>query len=447
MAAEYCSPRQLARTIVAFGLVTAAAIGYSWPTANASEMLARAKANLTANAMARHVRVLADDSFEGREAGKRGGRAAAAYIVEQIEDLGFEPAGDNGTYFQSFGSNMRNILAMLPGSDPTVANEYVIVGAHYDHVGYGNARNSYGPYGRVHNGADDNASGVAAVIELMRSLQKLPETPRRSILIGFWDGEEKGLLGSAHFVRVRPKSLTDKNAVFCINLDMVGRLRDRRVEIFGARTSPGLRSLLVATNNGLGGEPLSFTFTWDITEDSDHYSFISGRIPTVMLHTGLHDQYHRPSDDIELVNHEGIRDVAGLTLALAVTVANAETKPTFRPEARAESNATRRRFESAVQAAGLPRGRWGIVSREDPCEPAGPIVVNVAADSPASKAGLQRGDRLVAIDAEPISDHDGAVAKLRSVEQKCTLTIDRDGITKTVTLEASSDEGHVTESK
>jgi hypothetical protein len=437
MAPVFNSPR---RRGVAIGFVIASAIGCGTGLAAASEMLAKAKANLTANAMARHVHVLADDSFEGREAGKRGGRAAAAYIVEQIEDLGFEPAGDNGTYFQSFGSNMRNILALLPGSEPTLANEYVIVGAHYDHVGYGNARNSYGPYGRVHNGADDNASGVAAVIELMRALQKLPEVPRRSILIGFWDGEEKGLLGSSHFVRVRPKALADKNPVFCINLDMVGRLRNRRVEVFGARTSPGLRSLLVATNNAIGGEPVSFAFDWDITEDSDHYSFISGRIPTVMLHTGLHDQYHRPSDDIELVNNDGIRDVAGLTLALAVTVANADERPTFRPEARAESNATRRRFESAVQAAGMPRGRWGIVSREDPCEPAGPIVVNVAADSPASKAGLERGDRLVAIDDEPIHDHAGAVAKLRSVERGFTLTIDRNGIMKTMRLEEPSND-------
>lgn len=433
------STRRFTLARIALGLMAAAMTSGGIPT-SASEMLAKAKASLTANAMAGHVRVLADDSFEGREAGKRGGRAAAAYIVEQIEDLGFEPAGDNGTYFQSFGANMRNILALLPGSDPDVANEYVIVGAHYDHVGYGNARNSYGPYGQVHNGADDNASGVAAVIELMRSLQKLPEGPRRSILIGFWDGEEKGLLGSAHFVRVRPKGLADKTPAFCINLDMVGRLRDRRVEVFGARTSPGLRSLLVETNNGLGGEPLAFTFDWDITEDSDHYSFISGRIPTVMLHTGLHDQYHRPSDDIELVNNDGIRDVAGLTLALAVTVANGAERPTFRPEARAESNATRRRFESAAQAAGLPRGRWGIVSREDPCEPAGPIVVNVAADSPASKAGLQRGDRLVAIEDEPIRDHAGAVAKLRSVERSCTLTIERNGITKTMKLEVSSED-------
>lgn len=430
------SLRRFALAPLALGLVIAATIS-DGTTTHASEMLARAKANLTAKAMAGHVRVLADDSFEGREAGKRGGRAAAAYIVEQIEDLGFEPAGDNGTYFQSFGSNMRNILALLPGSDPDLANELVIVGAHYDHVGYGNARNSYGPYGRVHNGADDNASGVAAVIEVMRSLTKLPEPPRRSILIGFWDGEEKGLLGSAHFVRVRPKILADKTPAFCLNLDMVGRLRDRRVEIFGARTSPGLRSLLVAINNADGGEPLALSFDWDITEDSDHYSFISGRIPTVMLHTGLHDQYHRPSDDIELVNHDGVRDVAGLTLALAFTVANADAKPVFRSESRAESNATRRRLEAAVQPAAMPRGRWGIVSRADPCEPAGPMVVTVATDSPASKAGLQRGDRLVAVNDRPIQDHTEAVATLRSVEHRCTLKIDRNGIVKTVVLEAA----------
>ncbi|MFM8703368.1 MAG: M20/M25/M40 family metallo-hydrolase, partial [Planctomycetia bacterium] len=163
--------------------------------APAAERMSAAHASIQAADASRHVHALADDSFEGREGGSRGGRAAGAYIVQAIEKLGLQPAGDNGTYDQAFGG-MRNILALLPGSDPMVAGELVVVGAHYDHVGYGNASNSYGPTGYIHNGADDNASGVAGLIEIAEAFQHMPSRPRRPILFAFWDGEEKGLLGS-----------------------------------------------------------------------------------------------------------------------------------------------------------------------------------------------------------------------------------------------------------
>ena len=147
----------------------------------AAEMMSAAHATIRAADAGRHVGVLADDAFEGREGGSRGGRAAATYIVEQLTKLGIQPAGDSGTYYQPFGG-MRNILAVIEGSDPELAQEVVAVGAHYDHVGYGNADNSYGPFGYVHNGADDNASGVAGLLELVEALGQLPERPRRSIL-------------------------------------------------------------------------------------------------------------------------------------------------------------------------------------------------------------------------------------------------------------------------
>ena len=136
----------------------------------AASRLAAAAATIVAGDASRHVAALADDAFEGREAGSRGGRAAGAYIVEAIDHLGLEPAGDSGSFYQPFGS-MRNILALARGSDPAVADELVIVSAHYDHVGYGDASNSYGPFGFVHNGADDNASGVAGLIEIAEALR------------------------------------------------------------------------------------------------------------------------------------------------------------------------------------------------------------------------------------------------------------------------------------
>jgi len=419
--------------LAALACAAAATLGIDRP-ASASEMLTRAAAGLTAEAAARHVRALADDAFEGREAGKPGGRAAAAYIVHEIERFGFEPAGAEGSYLQPFGAGMRNILAILPGRDPVLAREVVIVGGHYDHVGYGNARTSYGPFGRVHNGADDNASGVGGLIEIMAALTRLPERPRRSILVAFWDGEEQGLLGSRHFVRSPPATLADREPVFCLNLDMIGRLRERRLIVYGARTSPGLRSLLVAANNAPGGTGLELAFDWDILEDSDHYPFISARVPTVMLHTGLHDQYHRPGDTVSTLNWEGISAVSRLTLALALAVADAETKPLFRPESRTESNATKRRLEESRPPQGPSQGRWGIVSRQDSCEPAAPVVISVTAGSPADRAGLRSGDRLLSVAGARFADQAEMVARLRTSESPCALEIDRRGVVISVTL-------------
>lgn len=391
----------------------------------AASRLAAAAATIVAGDAGRHVAALADDAFEGREAGSRGGRAAGAYIVEAIDHLGLEPAGDSGGYYQPFGS-MRNILALARGSDPTVADELVIVSAHYDHVGYGNASNSYGPFGFVHNGADDNASGVAGLIEIAEALQALPTRPRRSILLAFWDGEEKGLLGSSHFLRVRPELLRDVRIVFCINLDMIGRLRGERVEVYGSRTSPGLRALTVAINNRVGATALELAYVWKIDPDSDHYPFIERQIPTLMFHTGLHDNYHRPSDDVHLVNLAGLEPVARLTFATAIAVADEADGPRpFRPACRRESESSQRLLEG--QAAGGKRGRWGIGSRSDAAELKAPVVVRVAADSPAARGGLIVGDRITMIDGAELVDQDDMVQRLSNAGERVTMVIDRRG--------------------
>lgn len=407
--------------------IVAALVGVVWlprGVVHGAE-LASAAATILAGDAGRHVAALADDAFEGREAGTRGGRAAGSYIVEAIDHLGLEPAGDAGGWYQPFGS-MRNILALARGSDPTVAEELVVVSAHYDHVGYGNASNSYGPFGFVHNGADDNASGVAGLIEIAEAIQALPSHPRRSILLAFWDGEEKGLLGSSHFLRVRPGPLRDFRIVFCINLDMIGRLRGERVEVYGSRTAPGLRALTVGVNNRPGTRALELAYDWKIDPDSDHYSFIEKRIPTLMFHTGLHDNYHRPSDDVHLVNLDGLEPVARLTFATAIAVADDPAVPrTFRSECRQESESSRRMLEAL--AAGGKRGRWGIGSRSDPAEVQTPVVVRVAPESPAARGGLIVGDRIVMIDGVPLMSQDDMVRRLGESADRVSVLVDRRG--------------------
>jgi hypothetical protein len=405
--------------------------------AGAAERMSAAHATIRAVDAGRHVGVLADDVYEGREGGSRGGRAAATYIVDELTKLGLEPAGDAGSYYQPFGG-MRNILALVKGSDPELADEIVVVGAHYDHVGYGNADNSYGPFGFVHNGADDNASGVAGLLEIAEAIGHLPERPRRSILIAFWDGEEKGLLGSYHFLRVRPAGLAASKVVFSINMDMIGRLRDQRLEVYGTRTAAGLREAVIQANNRPAhGAGLDLAFVWDIEDDSDHYPFIAAKIPTVMFHTGLHDNYHRPSDDVHLLNMEGIAPVARLALGFVTAIANdPEPLPAFRSESRAESNATRNRLEAAVpDTDSSPRGRWGIGTRRDPGEPSMPVVVRVWGGSPAATGGLRSGDRILTIDGDRIASQDDMIARLGAAGDRVGIDVERRGRVVRVTLE------------
>lgn len=408
-------------------------------SAPAAERMSAAHASIQAADASRHVHALADDAFEGREGGRRGGRAAGTYIVGTIEKLGLQPAGDNGTFFQSFGG-MRNILALLPGSDPSVAHELVIVGAHYDHVGYGNANNSYGPTGFIHNGADDNASGVAGLIEIAEAFQHLPSRPRRSVLFAFWDGEEKGLLGSYHFLRVRPATLSQAKIVFSVNLDMIGRLRGQRVEVFGTRTSAGLRMAALRANQAAD---LELVYDWEITDDSDHYPFIAAGIPTVMFHTGLHDQYHRPSDDTHLINFAGIEPVTRLTLDFVTAIAD-DPQPAraFRPDCRKESAAQRQALEApavAAPMAGGQRPRWGMGTRSDPGEPTAPVIVRVTPGSPMARAGVLLGDRVIAIDGMEIASQADMLAKLAAAEDRVTLEVDRKG--RVVRLEPAIEAG------
>ena len=403
-------------------------LGGTRTTTAAERTLAAARESIRSADASRHVTALADDSFEGREGGSRGGHAAGTYIVGAIEALGLQPAGDNGSYYQRFGS-MRNILALQPGSDPTVSHELIVVGAHYDHVGYGNANNSYGPTGFIHNGADDNASGVAGLIEVMEAFQHLPSRPRRPILFAFWDGEEKGLMGSYHFLRVKPEPVKHATVVFSVNMDMIGRLRGERLVVYGSRTAEGLRAALVQANTkGENAANLEFAFDWEIAEDSDHYPFIAARIPTVMFHTGLHDQYHRPSDDVHLVNFPGIEPVARLALDFVTALADDPSTPRpFRPQSRSETAATRRALEQPVGTGGTTRGRWGMSTRSDPAEPAAPVVVRVEPASPVANAGLALGDRVIAIDGVAIVSQADMVARLGAAGERITLDVDRRG--------------------
>lgn len=384
--ARFCSP------LIAFGLIL-------WqPAVLLAEKLSLAAAleTITRDELQRHVEVLADDTFEGREAGARGGQAASGYIVKLLQQWELQPAGERDSYYQGFNAGCRNILAVLEGSDPQLKQEIVAVGAHYDHVGYGTQRNSYGPWGYIHNGADDNASGVAGLLELAQALGQLPQRPRRTILIAFWDAEEKGLLGSKHWVQSPTVSLSRLKC--CVNVDMIGRLVNRRVEVYGSRSGIGLRQTVSLANTS----GLDLDFTWQMKDDSDHWPFYNQGVPVLMLHTGLHKDYHRPSDDVERINTAGLEDVSRLMFQTVLALADADQLGKFRPESRRETDDVRRGLD---RPAAPPAARLGMTWRKQVAEHALTLqVLTINRGSAAEQAGLRLGDVIRQLNGTAITD-------------------------------------------
>jgi hypothetical protein len=361
-----------------------------------AEELNNALLSIRADDLRKHIDVLADDTFEGREAGSRGGRAAGVYLWKQLQRYGLRPGGEDGGYFQEFHGGCRNVLGLLEGSDPVLKHEILLIGAHYDHVGYGSRSNSYGPLGYIHSGADDNASGVAGLLELIEALTTVKPWPRRSILFAFWDGEEKGLWGSKHWVA--NSSVPMQHIVFALNVDMIGRMRDDTILVYGARTGAGLRRLVSEENRTTD---LGVTFSWELKENSDHYSFFARNIPVLMVHTGLHDDYHRPSDDAHRINFEGSERATRLLFQLAHALSNRPQTYAFRQECRTEP--IERQMVLEQPAIGR-KPRLGIDWQPIANSEKSVVVDRVVPGSPGALAGLLPGDRILEFNGRQVAD-------------------------------------------
>lgn len=374
--------------------------------------------------------VLASDSLEGREAGARGGKAAAAYLQTELKKLPVKPGGDRGGWTQEFGSDWRNVLAVLPGADPARKSEVIVIGAHYDHVGYGNANNSRGPFGLIHNGADDNASGVSVLLEVADAVGTLNPPPARTVVFAFWDAEESGLYGSAHWAG-SPTVPRDKIRLV-INTDMVGRLRDDKVIVMGWRSAAGLRLQLAEANRG---PRLWLSLEDAVTSDSDHWSFYRASIPTLHFDTGKHQDYHTPSDDADKLNYGGMRRVAELVARLAESAANAVELPKFRRESFSEQAVAYRPSERKP----APPIRLGISWDPEMAKSGRVIVTRTGPDSAAARLGLLAGDEIVRIadwNGGSIEDFRTAIQVARSPIQ---LTVRRNGTPEEVALSGNLD--------
>jgi hypothetical protein len=281
---------------------------------------------ITGKELKDHVAYLASDALEGRGAGQAGGIKAGEYIAKEFKRLALTAGGDNGTYFQNFnakGKNLRNVIAVLEGSD--LANEFVVIGAHYDHLGRGEYGSlDMGRSGHIHNGADDNASGTAGILEIAEAYVEGKVKNRRSIIFMLYDGEEMGLLGSKHYCKKPTRPLA--STVAMINMDMIGRLGKKKLVVYGIPTGSTFKALFEQANQSVG---LGLNIKDTMTPNSDHASFYQRKIPSIALFTGLHGDYHRPGDDIEKVDVPGMEKIVKLAGGLTLKLANDDARPKY----------------------------------------------------------------------------------------------------------------------
>jgi aminopeptidase YwaD len=311
-------------------------------------------------------------------------------------------------------ATVNNVLAYLPGK----TDEYVIVGAHYDHLGRGTF-DSLAPsqIGQIHPGADDNASGTAGVLELARILAPLKGQLRRGIFFMSFAGEELGLLGSAAWVKDPTRPL-DK-AVAMLNMDMIGRIKENKVYIGGVGTGSTLQKVL---DEAHGDTPLKFEISQSGYTSSDHTSFVTKRIPVLFFFSGLHSDYHKPSDTWDKINPDAAAGLLNVVARATVELASNSEKPTF-------INVVENNPHSGVTGGGGGYGPYfGSIPDFGQTEN-GVKFSDVKPGSPAAKAGLKAGDVLIQFGDKPIKNlYDFTDALRRSkVGDVVPVTVLRDG--------------------
>ncbi len=363
-----------------------------------------------------HIQVdvvyLASDYLEGRETGKSGEEKAADYIVRRMQEIGLKPAGKNGSWYQSFDFTFspnphsaegearrgKNVLGMIDNGAPTT----VVIGAHYDHLGHGFTGSLYTGEPAIHNGADDNASGVAAMLRLADYLYDGNLTQNNYLFLAF-SGEELGLYGSKFFTKAPTLELDKIN--YMINLDMVGRLNeDKELVINGVGTSPAWTPALETIR--VGG--IQTTTTESGIGASDHTSFYLKDIPALHFFTGLHSDYHKPADDAHLINYPGILEVTDFIIALIEAL-----------DDQGELAFTKTKDERPDRKAAAFKVTLGVMP-DYTYEGKGMHIDSVIEGRPGQKAGIEDGDVVIQIGEYEVTDiysYMEALSKFKSGEK------------------------------
>ncbi|MGH7331823.1 MAG: M20/M25/M40 family metallo-hydrolase [Candidatus Rokuibacteriota bacterium] len=348
------------------------------------------------------VRLLSSPEMEGRGSGTPGGDRAAAHISRVFRDAGLTPGGDGGSFLQVFSVNSgtrsgppaqtANVIGVLPGRDSRLQREAIVVGAHYDHLGReGQAGLALDHRDAIHHGADDNASGTAVMLALARAFAAVGGTPRTLVFVAF-SGEELGLLGSQHYSKNPAWPL--ERTILMLNLDMVGRLRHERLYGGGVDSGTDLRAVLTEAARGL---PLSLELRGDPWAPSDHSTFYRAGRPVLFFFTGIHADYHRPSDTWDKINVSGLATVQTLAARVINAIAVADPPPQY------------------VKLEVPPGHRvfFGIVPEFAEARP-GVRVRDVRPGSPADLSGVRTGDLIVELAGADVTSLEDLTLALRA---------------------------------
>jgi len=320
-------------------------------------------------------------------------------------------------------SPAANVVGIMAGSDPKLKNEAIVIGAHYDHLGRGGEGSLAARAGDIHHGADDNASGVAGVLEVARIFSQKTMKPKRTLVFIAFSGEEEGLIGSNYYVNhpIIPLPQT----VAMVNMDMIGRLKDNKLIVGGIGTSTTWRELVGSLNtstvaalpksreNGNGSVPIGLGgFDLTLNEDgygpSDHSSFYSKQVPVLFFWTGTHEDYHKPSDTADKINFEGEARILSMVTDLLRAIDQNEQRPVY---AVAKSESTGRSIGFKVSLGTIPN----YAESTD-----GLLLDGVRDDSPASKAGLKAGDVIVKLagrEVHNVYDYTYALGEMKAGEE------------------------------
>lgn len=309
----------------------------------------------------------------------------------------------------------QNVVAIIEGSDPVLKDEYIVIGAHYDHLGFG----GHGSGSRmpdtmaVHNGADDNASGVAAVIELAEKLNLHKKKLKRSVVLMAFGAEEMGLLGSQFFTN---EPLIDlKDIVLMVNFDMVGRFdNEKRVlTISGTGTAEEMEELLTRHEEKTD---IKFSHSPEGYGASDHASFYGAGIPVMFFFTGAHEDYHTPYDDADKINYEGEKEIVDFAYDVIVDVINNDDRLTYKESGPKQNNTGRGRNGLKV--------KFGIMPDFTSTENDGLGVGGVTPGGPAAIAGMLKGDKIVAIEGLPVTNIYDYMARLKKLKPGQRISVD-----------------------
>jgi hypothetical protein len=317
------------------------------------------------------------------------------------------------TYMERVTATTQNIICLLKGNDRVLRDEIIVVGAHYDHLGFGGpgSGSRMPDTMAIHNGADDNASGTAGIIELAEKLAANKKKFRRSVLFMAFGAEEMGLLGSQFFVANPNIDLKQVKAM--VNFDMIGRMKadKRAVMVAGTGTAIEVEDMLLEMEKE---SDIAFNHSPEGYGASDHASFYASGVPVLFFSTGAHPDYHTPFDDAEKINYAGEKDILDYAYGVILELANRDNSLTYK-EAGPKKQA---RYGRGLKV------KLGIMPDFTSNENNGLGVGGVTAGGPASKAGMEKGDRIVAIEGQPISNIYDYMNRLKKLKPGQTISVD-----------------------